>query len=368
MSKQLTLWDTTRSTCSRESVDGRMPCDLPDGRIESGCSPVVVPARRSHQQERRKRVRIAVKRVLFRVLGERESLSAVHANTPGLPMLDISGLKRTDSSPSTDLQRSLESKLRERMADFGSPEFELRWNSLDMPLGPWILQRAASARRTSDSDFTGWPTPQAHDTREQGSGRPLTVTGCIQCHNGETHSLNLPGVAALACWPTPMASSPATETYNEAGSNDSSRRTVAMIAGWATPAHRDGKGHNTRTYAERGGGKKGEQLPNQVVHLVGWATPTTPRANDSDNTAGKWYPNRNQTDITLQILGRDSISCPAETESKGALSPEHSRWLMGFPIEWSSCADTAMQSFRKSPPSSSKHSSNAGRNDGNAAS
>jgi hypothetical protein len=37
-----------------------------------------------------------------------------------------------------------------------------------------------------------------------------------------------------------------------------------------------------------------------------------------------------------------------EMKSSGQLNPEYSRWLMGLPIEFSNCVDTAMLSFRKS--------------------
>ena len=54
----------------------------------------------------------------------------------------------------------------------------------------------------------------------------------------------------------------------------SGRRTSDSGCGsWATPATRDYKGANLKTYAERGGGTKGGQLCNQVVHLAGWPTP-----------------------------------------------------------------------------------------------
>ena len=48
----------------------------------------------------------------------------------------------------------------------------------------------------------------------------------------------LPRQANLAVWPTPMAGSPGSETYNEAGNTDSSRRTVELCA-WTTPSRSD---------------------------------------------------------------------------------------------------------------------------------
>ncbi len=52
--------------------------------------------------------------------------------------------------------------------------------------------------------------------------------------------------------------------------------------GWATPAARDYRCANALQWSERGGGAKGEQLNNQVVHLAGWPTP---RALDGENGA-----------------------------------------------------------------------------------
>lgn len=54
-----------------------------------------------------------------------------------------------------------------------------------------------------------------------------------------------------------------------------SSSTQPQLGAWATPASRDYRGSNAKPYSERGGGQKGEQLPNQVVHLLtGWGTPT----------------------------------------------------------------------------------------------
>jgi hypothetical protein len=49
-----------------------------------------------------------------------------------------------------------------------------------------------------------------------------------------------------------------------------------------------------------------------------------------------------------QALGAIATGSPAQTEKRGQLSPDHSRWLMGYSAEHLSCAPTAMRSSRKS--------------------
>ncbi len=282
--EQTTLPGLDALTSSPESEGGILPSSLPDGLPISLSGQALAHAS------------------LFR-----RPVKGKGWKTPA-----IFGPSSAASSPSAALQLSLENRLLQRMAAFGSLEYDLTWKHWDMLSGPRICALRASARRTSDSGFTGWPTPGAIDSTS----------------NVETPEARL-------------------QRENRGGMNLS---TAALMAGWAAPAARDFRHPNLKSYEERGGGKKGEQLPNQVAHLVGWNSPrATDGSNGGPNQAGGALP----ADAALAI-GTPSTSSPASTEKRGALNPAHSRWLMGFPAAWDSCGATAMQSIRSSRRNSSR--------------
>lgn len=159
---------------SPASEDGRSPSSSPAGPTSGRCGPAPVPVSRSARQG-----------------------NAAAGMTTG-----IYGRNSGASSPSAALQRCLESRLSVLLGVNGSPEYDLIWKRWDMPVGPPICRLRASARRTSDSGFGGWPSPTAWDQTDRG----------YAYRRGKEHpndiSLHLPGAARLAMGLDPKTREP----------------------------------------------------------------------------------------------------------------------------------------------------------------
>jgi len=319
-SPQLMLLDLDSGTSSQASAAGPTLRDLPESPMMPTSGPEAAPANRSPTRAR----------------------GAEHAT------LDIFGQHGSHSSESVALQRSLESKLRVAMASLGSTLFDLTWNDAVTPSGHRICARRASARRTSASDSTSWPTPVKEDARS--SARPgYMITG----NQGTT----LLDAARLASWPTTSA------TVWKGASQPGQRRgqlsdPAIAPAPWATPIVRDSRGPKSGKNAE------GSVGLSQQSKLAGWATPVATeisntlesyRAMKANMTSGaRTAITHSSLQAQLVASGPTPNGSPASTGSRGQLNPDLSRWLMGFPAEWGSCAATETRSSPKSPPSSSK--------------
>lgn len=106
------------------------------------------------------------------------NLSPKQAKALGLTMSGICGRRGSNSSRSASLTSSLVSRLQAKTATLGSTLFTLTWRLRDTPSGLPIFALRASVRRTSDSVFSSWATPNARDEkvgsratyRERGGG------------------------------------------------------------------------------------------------------------------------------------------------------------------------------------------------------
>ena len=290
MSNPKTSKTSFKSTCFVGELFGASPCDRPDGQTTGQCGQEVVPAQVFPQR----------------------------AKDKGLQTLVTSGLIGHDSSASATLQQSLENKLVPRLDMDGSMLFKLTWKHKTTPLGRQYLERAASVLRTSDKDFTSWPTPCA----EQANGEPeaflerkrravmrgvqmgvaLTDLNMVaklsswrspntRLNGGgdysdpekaarrleQGHQLNLSEEVLISVWPTPQTHDDKlrgnTEANNHSFPHDLSN--AAMLASWATPKVED---------SECAGAHRGvaDTLTAQSS-LAAWASPS---ARDWKDTAG----------------------------------------------------------------------------------
>jgi hypothetical protein len=123
-----------------------------------------------------------------------------------------------------------------------------------------------------------------------------------------------------AGWPTPMAGTPAQKGYNEAGNNDSSRKTVAL-AGWRTPD------------------------ASEKIRSEEFRNGREPSAREI-----AYGPAR------LTASGDLLTGSAAQMENGGQLHPAHSLWLQlgPFATAWARCAERVTRSTSRKRSASSK--------------
>lgn len=167
-----------------------------------------------------------------------------------------------------------------------------------------------------------WPTPCAQNHRigmsnRYGPGQRRSMLNDAVAHQmmwPTPHGICAPGPrrpgpsgnelgravlkAERAMWPTPTATADHQGLCTPAKGREGGTLVEAVSARmWPPPASRDYRHPNAKAYSERGGGKKGEQLPNAVG---------------------------------------------------GALNPTWVEWLMGFPLGWTDCGPSETRLSRKS--------------------
>jgi len=298
---------------------------------------------------------------------------------------DICGLYGAPSLASAVLQDSLANRLVARLHCTGSPLFKMTWKVKVTPSRRQICQLRASARRTSDKDSSGWPSPLVNDAK-----------GSDYTYNQGRHdsiSLKLGGTAKLVPWATPAArdyhSESATDVFNDKRWSHSRGKPLsaqATLSTWISPqaADANGSGINQHTYslckqtravtswptptsslADKGvrsleGGiieamrSRGPDLA-AVSCLASWATPVaTEIGNTLENYLAmkanmKSGPRQAITHPSLQaqlvISGATASGSPVQTARPGQLNPAFSRYLQGYPAVWDECAIRAFRSM-----------------------
>lgn len=248
--------------------------------------------------------------------------------------------------------------LKRRINLDASPEYEMHWSQKVTPSGLRYYQLAASARRTSGRDCSGWRSPCERDHHPSKlSGNPdrqkqvqlaheaqmagLPTPNCDDPNNATRDSGQYQSLTRTAGWTTPQAHDSSPRGKGQKAKHGTKHGCAdlnadAQLSGWYTPKSTDG--------SKGGPNQSGGSLPNDASK-AGWATcssrdwkDTPGMAQEGFETSGKY---RNRIDqLPRQAMhltpGLTASGSPAQTGSGGGqvLNAIFVSFLMGYPKSW----------------------------------
>lgn len=257
--------------------------------------------------------------------------------------------KRTSatSSPKAALNSSLASRLRTRLPAVGSMIYAFAWRDKATPSGTLYCQLVASAHRTSEKGFSFVvsTSPYLQPIASASPLPPDTITAPLAPWQSPT-------VMQISVR-TPEAMAKRAEHRAKTGRKSLAPGNLAeqvtlYLGAWPTASARDGKGGYLGGRVRDG--KISTDTMDVCAQLAAWVTPL---ANDAK---GSKYSKSGDT-VCLKLPGQVELSSPirlltngqvligysAKMDGFGQLHPGHSRWLMGYRIEWDACAVMVMQ-------------------------
>lgn len=291
----MTLKDSRNATSLPGSASGLTPCAAQDGPMIAPSGQVHAPASRSVPAES----------------GREKTMSAISFQHGFV-------LYR-----SAALTLSLANKLRAKTASAGSTMYAITWKERNTPSLVSISALRASVRRTSGNASSGWPTPNASNVKNAYQDPRKVIARMLAGRQS-----NLQDFACLAGWNTPTATDGKGGYVGgriRNGKISTDRLDVtAQLAGWQTPI------------------TSNDRKPNQQNALTSYredGTKIQKRLQDLAAIAGP---------MRLMVSGDLLTGSFAMMESGGQLNPDLSRWLMGLPDAWASCAPTETPSLHRS--------------------
>ena len=279
------------------------------------------------------------------------------------------------SLQSVVLQSSLANRLRRQSkSTTGLMLYSLSWKRRVTPAGRMYYQQQASALRTNVTDYFSarysWTTPSHSDGRRGGTGITPGMSGSSLAQQVKMTNWSTPRIGgsneSLESWLTRKQKE--YETYPGKGIGTPSVDVQAQMTNWPTCGCSDDRSPNVAdamSWYREDGSKKQKRLQDVA------ATATWPTSSATDHKGG-YQGGRirngklsvDRLDVAAQLVmpdypiritldGMMLTGSIAAMNGSGPLSPEHSRWLMGFPGVWGYSKDMVTPSYLRSQPGSS---------------